>query len=222
GEVRRHWGLSATEPVKNMVALLERHGAIATRVSFETERMDAFSVPYEDRPVVVLCADKGKKDRSRFDAAHELGHLVMHGSDDSVPTKAMEDQANWFAAGFLMPAEEIHGELPSSLDWDRLLALKRKWGTSIASILYRARTLRKMDEDGYVRATKAMSARGWRIDEPGDLGAPESPVVLRRAVDLLLKEGFTLEGIAENTALPIDQVRRILDAVAATRQEVVV
>jgi hypothetical protein len=28
-----------------------------------------------------------------------------------------------------------------------------------------------------VRATKAMSARGWRIDKPGDLGAPESPVV---------------------------------------------
>jgi Zn-dependent peptidase ImmA (M78 family) len=85
-----------------MIALLERHGAIAARVSFETEKMDAFSVPYEDRPVVVLCADKRKKDRSRFDAAHKLGHLVMHGSGDSPPTTTMEDQANWFAAGFLI------------------------------------------------------------------------------------------------------------------------
>lgn len=92
----------------------------------------------------------------------------------------------------------------------------------MASILYRARTLRKMDENSYVRATKAMSARGWRIDEPGDLGAPESPVVLWRAVDLLFQEGFTLEEIADDTALPLDQVQRILDAAAPTRQEVVV
>jgi hypothetical protein len=63
---------------------------------------------------------------------------------------------------------------------------------------------------------------GWRIDEPGDLGAPESPVVLRRAVELLFQEGFTLEEIADDTALPLDQVQRILDAAAPTRQEVVV
>jgi Zn-dependent peptidase ImmA (M78 family) len=121
-----------------------------------------------------------------------------------------------------LPAEEIYDELPSYVDWDCLLALKRKGGTSMASILYRARTLRKMDENSYVRATKAMSARGWRIDEPGDLGAPESPVVLRRAVELLFQERFTLEDIADDTALPLDQVQRILDAAAATRHEVVV
>jgi hypothetical protein len=92
----------------------------------------------------------------------------------------------------------------------------------MASILYRARTLCKMDENGYVRATKAMSARGWRVDEPGDLGAPESPVVLRKAVELLIQQGLNLEQIAEDTALPLDQVQRILYATAATREEVVV
>jgi Zn-dependent peptidase ImmA (M78 family)/DNA-binding XRE family transcriptional regulator len=222
GKVRRQWGLPSGEPIKNMVALLEGHGAIAARVSFETEKMDAFSVPYEDRPVVVLCADKGKKDRSRFDAAHELGHLVMHASSEEPPTKVMEDQAHQFAAGFLMPAEGIYDELPAGVHWDRVLELKRRWGTSMASILYRARRLGKLEEIEYVRATKAMSARGWRIDEPGDLGAPESPVVLRRAVELLSREGLTVEEIAEDTALPLDQVRRILEASAATRPEVVV
>jgi hypothetical protein len=53
-----------------------------------------------------------------------------------------------------------------------------------------------MKETEYVRATKAISARGWRVDEPGDLGAPESPLVLRRAVELLLGEGFTIEQLA--------------------------
>jgi hypothetical protein len=82
--------------------------------------------------------------------------------------------------------------------------------------------LGKMKETEYVRATKAISARGWRVDEPGDLGAPESPLVLRRAVELLLGEGFTIEQLAEDAAMPVDQVRRILDAAAPTRQKVVV
>jgi hypothetical protein len=82
--------------------------------------------------------------------------------------------------------------------------------------------LRNMDEHVYVRATKSMSARRWRVDEPGDLGAPESPIVLRKAVEVLIDEGFTLDEIAEDTALPPDQVRRILEAVAPTRQKVVV
>jgi Zn-dependent peptidase ImmA (M78 family)/transcriptional regulator with XRE-family HTH domain len=220
-EVRREWGIPVDEPIKNMVALLERHGALSARVPFDTEKMDAFSVPYDDRPVVILCADKAKRDRSRFDAAHELGHLIMH-RPDSHPTKEMERQAHQFAAAFLIPAKAVYDELPADADWERLLTLKRKWGTSMASLLYRARTLGKMSEIDYVRATKAMSARSWRVDEPGDLGAPESPVVLRRAVELLLDEGFTIEQIAEDAALPVDQVRRILDAAAPTRQKVVV
>jgi Zn-dependent peptidase ImmA (M78 family)/DNA-binding XRE family transcriptional regulator len=221
GDVRRAWSLPSNEPIKNMVALVERHGVIAARVSFETAKLDAFSVPYDDFPVLILCSDKGKRDRSRFDVAHELGHLVMHGPERAA-TKETERQADQFAAAFLMPAEEIRDELPSKADWNHLLALKKKWGTSIASLLYRARALGKMHEDDYVRATKAMSARRWRVDEPGDLGAPESPVALRKAVDLLAEDGFTLDDIARDTDVPLDQVRRILEAAAPTRPQVVV
>ncbi|MGH2738911.1 MAG: helix-turn-helix domain-containing protein [Actinomycetota bacterium] len=219
GKVREQWNIREFDPVENMVASLERHGAITVRVTFDIEGMDAFSVPYRDRPVVILVADKSKKDRSRFDAAHELGHLVMHRSADAT-TKQMEKQAHQFAAAFLMPAEAIYDELPSIADWELLLVLKKKWATSMGSLLYRARTLGKMKEEVYVRATRAMSSRGWRVHEPGDLGAPESPAVLRRAFDLVREEGLSTEDLALEAGLPEDQVRRILDAAAPTRQSV--
>ncbi len=220
-QVRREWTIAADKPIANMIEILERHGVIAARVEFENQRMDAFSVPFTTHPIVVFCADKGKRDRSRFDAAHELGHLVMHRTINE-GSPVIEKQAHSFASAFLTPAESVVSDLPHHPEWDVLLAAKRKWGTSIAQLLYRARTLEHMKEEDYIRATKMMSAQGWRRDEPGDLGAPESPSVLRNAVALLQRDGFTLQEIADEAALPMDQVNRILDAMAPTRPKVLI
>jgi Zn-dependent peptidase ImmA (M78 family)/transcriptional regulator with XRE-family HTH domain len=217
--VRESWHIPADEPIPNMLQALERHGAITTRVKFDNEKMDAFSVPYDDRPVVILCADKQLKDRSRFDAAHELGHLVLHEPEDS-GTRIAERQADQFAAAFLLPQVGIIDELPRRADWGRLVGLKRKWGTSMAALLYRARTLGTMTEDDYVRATKTMSARGWRTVEPEPLGAPEAPLLLHRAVNLLADEGFDLGDLSREAAISQEDVERILRASAPTKPQV--
>ena len=59
--------------------LLESHGVAVIRLPLGSVDVDAFSLPLPDHPVVVLGTDKNDRARSRFDAAHELGHLVMHG-----------------------------------------------------------------------------------------------------------------------------------------------
>ena len=41
--------------------------------------IDAYSFAAADRPTVVLNPIKKDYYRQRFDVAHELGHLVMHG-----------------------------------------------------------------------------------------------------------------------------------------------
>lgn len=217
--VRDEWGMAEDEPVDNVVRRLERHGAVVTRAQFGFEKIDAFSVAYEDRPVVVLCSDKNLYDRSRFDAAHELGHLVMHQPDDC-GQKATEQQANQFAAAFLMPAEGIVQELPARADWAELVTLKRRWGVSIASLLFRAKTLGTMSPERYLDAVKTMSARGWRRQEPEPLGPAESPALLREAISLLDSEGLTTEELAELTSLPTDQVEQILQAAAPTKPRV--
>lgn len=173
GRVRAAWGLPPG-PVPNVVSLLEDHGIVVIRLPLGTADVDAFSLPFPDHPVVVLGTDKNDRARSRFDAAHELGHLIMHGEQIwGIP--AIEKQAHTFAAAFLMPASEIKEELPDMVDWPALFKLKQRWQVSLAALLMRAKTLNRITEAAYVTAIKAASARGWRRTEPVPLGAPEQP-----------------------------------------------
>jgi Zn-dependent peptidase ImmA (M78 family)/transcriptional regulator with XRE-family HTH domain len=179
-EVRGKWRVPAG-PIPDMVELLERHGVAVIRLPLESIDVDAFSLPFEDHPVVVLSTDKDDRARSRFDVAHELGHLVMHGSQMwGLPE--IEKQAHSFAGAFLMPADELRDQLPSTVDWPRLFTLKRHWQVSLAALLMRARTLGVMSERTYLTAVKASSARGWRRMEPVPLGPPEQP---RRLLDFI-------------------------------------
>jgi Zn-dependent peptidase ImmA (M78 family)/transcriptional regulator with XRE-family HTH domain len=161
-------------PVPNVVQTLENHGLIVIRLPLDTADVDAFSLPFHDRPVIVLGADKNDRARSRFDAAHELGHLVAHG-DQVWGVKEVEQQAHSFAAAFLMPAADIIHELPARADWPKLFDLKRRWQVSLGALLMRARNLERMSESQYLTAVKAASARGWRRVEPVPLGKPEQP-----------------------------------------------
>jgi len=157
--------------------MLEDHGVIVIRLSLASARIDAFSVAFADRPVVVLASDKSDRGRSRFDAAHELGHLVMHGSDIWGMTE-VEQEAHRFASAFLMPRDQIYVELPTRVDWPALFELKRRWQVSLAALLMRARSLGRLSESVYLSAIKTASARGWRRTEPIPLGASEEPTLL--------------------------------------------
>ena len=207
-DTRREWNIP-TGPIKDVVRTLERHGVVTTRFRIELEKVDAFSVPFPDRPIVALGADKGLRDRSRFDAAHELGHLVMH-QPNQAGSKIIETQAHQFAAAFLMPETDIRNELPPTVDWVGLLRLKTKWHVSIAALLRRAYTLDVMSDRTYTQACKAMSVRGWRKHEPGDLGLPEKPVLLRRAVALATEKGMPLSELAHQAGLPQQDINVIL------------
>ncbi|MEU6655672.1 XRE family transcriptional regulator [Streptomyces sp. NPDC046900] len=174
--VRAMWGLPAG-PIADVVGLLETHGVAVTRLPLGNTDVDAFSLPFSDHPVVVLGTDKNDRARSRFDSAHELAHLVLHG-EQIWGVKEVETQAHQFAAAFLMPAEDIRDQLPTKVDWPALFALKRQWQVSLAALLMRARTLGRMSENTYLSAIKAASARGWRRTEPVPLGPPEQPTRL--------------------------------------------
>lgn len=178
--VRNDLGLPAG-PAGPVVPLLESLGVVVIRLPLDTADVDAFSLPFRDRPVIVLGSDKNDRARSRFDAAHELGHLILHG-DRVWGIRQVEQQAHAFAAAFLMPAADIVDELPQRADWDVLFELKLKWQVSLAALLMRARRLGRMSETAYVNAVKAASARGWRRVEPVPLGAPERPSSLGAAL----------------------------------------
>ncbi|MGI9093404.1 MAG: ImmA/IrrE family metallo-endopeptidase [Mycobacteriales bacterium] len=136
-------------------------------------------------------------------------HLVLHTNEDA-GTKQAETQAHQFAAAFLMPRHDILHELPQRPDWDRLLALKAKWQVSLAALLKRASTLETLRPELYTQAMKTMSARRWRTQEPGDLGPPERPTLLARAVEVAGKNGTSLEDLSADRGLPLTDIREML------------
>lgn len=208
-KVREAWRL-ADEPIGDVLREIERHGAVAARLELARE-VDAFSWPGAARPIVILIADKEDRARSRFDAAHELGHLVMHREHPRPGDPQLEKQAHRFANAFLLPAERLHAEWPSGrLNWRKLMALARRWEMSLAALLYRARQDQLVSETAYESAIKYMSRAGWRKKEPLDLGPPERPRLLRRAVRALEEAGISIDELAAEAHLPLELVQGYL------------
>lgn len=214
--VRREWHLD-NEPIPHVVREIERHGIPVARLSIGHHLVDAFSVAFEARPIVLLTEDKSNYVRSRFDAAHELGHVVMH-ADRTERDRTIEPQAHAFASAFLLPREVAVDELPRRIDstgWARLAELKRRWGLSMSALLRRGRDLRVLSEDDYRNAMKYMSARGWRRLEPGDreLGPPEAPLLLERALKIIeVEQDVTVEELIESAHLPLADTLELVQA----------
>lgn len=204
-QARRALGLGSG-PVPHVVRLLEAHGVAVIRLEDASDKVDAFCHQQGYRPLVLLSPGKQDKARSRFDAAHELGHLLMH-HDVEPGSRLVEQQAHIFAAEFLAPSAQIVDDLPDRLDWTVLHQLKRRWGVSLKALVMRAHTLRRINTHTYQRGMQQLAV--WGRPEPGPLGPPEAPVLLPRAVELLGPRPEALLRLAADAGLPPTEVERV-------------
>lgn len=201
-ECRAMW-LLGKGPIQNLVLAAESAGIIVVRQETEVsviEGLSAWSTPLL-RPVVLLSADKANAFRSRFDLAHEIGHLILHKhiprTDERDRYNQMEKQAHRFAGALLLPAETFAIEVRIPPNLDNLLILKQRWGASVAAMMMRLHALRLLSDDEKLALFKRRSARWGSKAEPGDdKWEPEVPRLLRRTVELLISEGvLAAEGI---------------------------
>jgi Zn-dependent peptidase ImmA (M78 family)/transcriptional regulator with XRE-family HTH domain len=199
-------------PVPHVVRLLEAHGVAVVRLEDASEKVDAFCHQQGYRPLVLLSPGKQDKARSRFDAAHELGHLLMH-HDVEPGSRLVEQQAHTFAAEFLAPGAQIAGDLPDRLDWAALHQLKRRWGVSLKALVMRAHTLARINTATYQRGMRQLAT--WGRPEPGPLGPPEAPILLPRAIELMGDRHRALVQLAEDAGLPLAEVQRVWWAAGA-------
>lgn len=193
-EVRRQWGLGEV-PIVDLVGTMETNGIIVVRMNFHSHDVDGLSVWDSNigRPIVVLNADKASAVRSRFDAAHELGHLLLHRSiskeDLRSYDKEIESQAHYFASCLLLPAATFtKGIFNASML--ELQSLKQHWRVSIAAMIVRLEGLGILDKDSTRRAWANYNRRGWKTVEPFDKEwVPESPRLLKEAIEILVELG---------------------------------
>lgn len=189
--LREFWGLGIF-PIDNVTALLESNGFLITCGYVESEKLDAFSniSEYDSSYHIFLGLDKESAMRSRFDACHELGHLLMHahvteGQITDKMHRLVEDQAHRFASAFLMPEASFRRDVwMTSIEAFKIL--KRDWKASVGAIIKRCDDLGLFGEDeNQVRRLWIKYRREWQSIEQDDLPF-ESPQLMRRCVDALL------------------------------------
>ena len=205
--VRRAWGLGLG-PIPNMVQLLESRGVVVTHIPDACASVDAFSTWHEGRPVVFLLMEKGSTSRTRFDAAHELGHLIMH-ADAAPGNPDLESQANRFASAFLLPRDSFGAECPTWLKWEHLYELKRRWRVSVAALVRRARDLGRISEASYRRAYVHMNRTGERRRER-DEPPFEEPKLIMKAIEAVQPE-VTVADLVKRACLPASDLSDLLE-----------
>lgn len=203
-EVRARWGMGE-EPIRNVIHLLEAQGIRVFSLTHDNRDLDAFCTTWHGQPYIFLGTGKSAE-RSRFNAAHELGHLVLHGEDAIPHGQTSEDEANRFAAAFLMPRSSVLAQGLHHAPADRLLLAKRKWGVAAMAMAHRANELGLMSEWSYRTACVDLSRMGYRRGEPGGLPR-ESSQLLTKVLQQLRAAGSGIRDIARDLGVEPGEVQ---------------
>lgn len=201
--LRDLWGLEGS-PISNLTAVAERNGIAIAHTNLELENLDGLSIwnKSQDRPFILLNTNKASCVRSRFDLAHEIGHMVLHKNVKSDIYKSakvyklMEKQANEFASALLLP-ESVWAEEVTAFSLAGFKTLKPRWKTSIAAMIMRGHKLEYIDNRQKVNLNKQISTMKWRKKEPfDDLWEVEKPRLFTQATEMLGNAGITGDIIA--------------------------
>lgn len=208
--LRASWGIGV-RPIGNMINMLESHGVRVFSLSEETRHLDAYSFWRNDTPYVFLNTMK-TPEHSRFDAAHELGHLMLH--QHGGPThRSAEDEANAFASVFLMPPADLRAHLPFVRGLADLLEGKKRWRVSAAALIY-ALHKQGVISDWHYRGYCIELNRFGRANEPNGI-EPETSQVWQKILTDLWRQGITLGHVGRDLKIPERELSNLLFGIAA-------
>jgi Zn-dependent peptidase ImmA (M78 family)/transcriptional regulator with XRE-family HTH domain len=212
--LRMTWGIG-NAPIAHVVHLLEAKGVETYWLNIDSDSVDAVSMRLDNTPFVFLNLKKIAGERGRFDACHELGHLVLHGGkrSDDLDDGEIEAEADCFASAFLMPRQLIDKHGTSSARMESLLPLKRLFGVSLQAIARRLRDVGIVSQPQYVSFQKELSRRGQIKSEPQQLQREHSglhPQIKER----LSSQGVSPEEFCRQIALDARDVAELMPTFA--------
>jgi Zn-dependent peptidase ImmA (M78 family)/DNA-binding XRE family transcriptional regulator len=208
--LRQYWGLGE-RPIKNMVHLLEAKGVRVFSLVEDALEVDAFSTWHEGKPFCFLNTVKSSE-RSRFDAAHELGHLILHKHAAPSGQKAEKD-ADAFASSFLMPSSTILAACPKVPTLSNLIKLKQNWIVSVAALAYRLHSVKMLSDWNYRLLCIEIAQKGYRRKEP-ESSTRETSQIFEKVFQALRKEGITKSSVAKELKIGIDELERLVFGLA--------
>ena len=181
------------KPIDNLAYILQANGFIISRQYIDQDKTDAFSQKI-DNNYIFISGNKECAVRSRFDLAHELGHLILHDNIeiDEFEDKIIEKDADLFASEFLYPSEVFLEDIQDySLGFERFIELKEKWKVSIQLLVRKCKDLGVISEEKYIYFQKRISFNKWRKKEPlDDRIVLEKPRLFEDVIELLIEENI--------------------------------
>ena len=203
--LRQYWSIGE-KPIGNIVHFLETKGVRVFSLSENTKNVDAFSCWRNAEPFIFLNTYK-TTERSRFDATHELGHLVLH-KHGGPNQRDAENQANLFASSFLMPRADVISCVPYAPDLKTVIHAKKKWGVSASALSYRLHKLGLITDWQY-RTFMIQLNSDYNKKEPNGLPAEKSHV-WKTVLQELWRDGKTIDLIGQDLKVPPEEVRSLL------------
>ncbi|MBT9317337.1 XRE family transcriptional regulator [Leptothoe spongobia] len=205
-EIRDWLGVGETYPLGDVLALLEAKGLKIILYPLP-ETISGFSAYTETTGAVIFVNDNHPTERQFFTALHELGHLIFHRQEynqshnQTRKNDPREKAANHLAGAVLLSRDIIYRELRAYRNrWipEPLLAdIKRRYGVSLMTILYRAGQLGLITKKQQGQQIGVLKKK-YGVNEKPKLPTPEHLTRLERLVFLaLLREELTVSRAAE-------------------------
>jgi Zn-dependent peptidase ImmA (M78 family) len=205
--VRQHWGIGE-QPIGSLLALLETKGVRLFSLSEDTKSVNAFSFWRDQKPFIFLNNFK-TAESSNFDAAHELGHLVMHKHGDPKETRSAEREADRFASAFLLPAKDVRARMPREVSAETIIRSKVRWRVSAMALARRLSDLGLLSDWRYNSVCIELARRGYRSGEPIGIQR-ETSVIWKKVLTQLWSEKTTKSDIAHELHLPVNELEGLI------------
>lgn len=217
-QVRRIYRLKDNQPVDSVVEILEDFG-IRTMEMPTKLRVDGLAAKLGSNPIVVL-NPVSAKDRLRLSAGHEWKHVISGDcNSDAGLSRKREDEAFEFACHLLIPRTEL-AEAFVNRSAVRLLQYKKKYGISMAAMIYRAEKLGIIDARTTRKLWISFSRKGWRKKEPGSVAADRAIRFERLLDEALSEKRLTWEEAVSVTGMAASELQaRIKRAMEIPEEE---
>jgi len=210
--VRAQWNLGVL-PIKNVVHLLESRGVRMFSLVEDSREVNAFSAWHQGRIPFVFLNTMKSSESSRFDSAHELGHLVLHRHGDP-KGKEVEQQANVFAGALLMPRSEMLALAGRCRTIADIMTLKKRWNVSAMALVYRLHRVGVLTDWLYRSMCIELSGQGLRTHER-ESAEREGSLVLKKVFDAMRAQGRGLRDIAKDLRVPVDELHKLVFGLTA-------
>jgi Zn-dependent peptidase ImmA (M78 family)/DNA-binding XRE family transcriptional regulator len=204
-QLRGYWTIPRG-PIDDLTGIVENAGIVIIPIDFGTHLLDALSFRIPGVQPLVFMNSNVPGDRYRFTLAHELAHLILHNSPMS--DDKMEEEADRFAAEFLMPALEIRPYLKSP-SLGTLGRIKGLWRVSIKALIFNAFQLKLITPSQYRGLNVNYSKAGYSRGEPFPIEL-EKPKLLSEMISYHMTTlAYSMREMARFLLLEVDEFQEL-------------